>query len=143
MSGGPEQKHNLLSYLGTTFLRSPRPLRTHQRRRTKSKAVPGRGGGGWLQRDWGLEDGSGTRVSVQSPVYVGLTASVSKAARGGGEMTSPEERQERRTLMKRLRLRKEAGWRTGPPSPGPIAVYERRADTAAHTPVNPQRLAGA
>lgn len=44
--------------------------------------MPGRGGGGWLQRDWGLEDGSGTRVSVQSPVYVGLTASVSEAARG-------------------------------------------------------------
>lgn len=44
--------------------------------------MPGHGGGGWLRRGWGREDGSGTRVSVQSPVYVGLTASVSKAARG-------------------------------------------------------------
>lgn len=43
--------------------------------------MPGHGGGGWLQKDWGLEDGSGTRVSVRSLVYVGLTASVSKAAR--------------------------------------------------------------
>lgn len=51
LSGEPEHKYNLLSCPRKTFLSSPLPLWTHQRQRTKSKAVPGHGGGGWLQRD--------------------------------------------------------------------------------------------
>lgn len=72
---------------GTCELASPLSpaLGTHQRQRTKLKAGPGHGGGGWLQRGWGPGGGSGTRVSVRSPAYAGLTASVSEAARGRGK----------------------------------------------------------
>lgn len=80
---------------------------THQQRRTKWKAVPGRGGGGWLQRGWGLGGGSGTRASVRSPVYAGLTASVSKTAsrveRGGEQLKPPEKRLGRKLFTMRSR----------------------------------------
>lgn len=79
-SGGPEREHTATQEQPVSV---PRALGTHLLQRTGLKAVPGRGGGGWLRRGWGPEDGSGTRVSVRSPVYVGLTASVSKEAKGG------------------------------------------------------------
>lgn len=101
--------------------------------------MPGHGGGGWLQRDWGLEDGSGTRVSVQSPVYVGLTASVSKAAKGkinddiprgtAGEKDFNEEAEDERG---------NGEWCSRAQSPSQVQVYECPKHTITHTPFNPQ-----
>lgn len=117
------------------LFRCPGPLGTHLRQRTRSKAVPGRGGGGWLRRDWVLEDGSGTRVSVRSPIYVGLTAFVSKAAKGGDNRWRPRGSAGKKTWMR--------GWDretqcTQAPSPCQVWVYECRENPATRTLFSPR-----
>lgn len=104
------------------------------------KAVPGHGGGEWLQRDWDLEGGSGTRVSVQSPAYVDLTASVSKAARGikdettrrtAGEKDINEEAKLTRGKRKVHRME-----HLGPEPPSSSRTPAVR--TVTHKPFHPQ-----
>lgn len=51
---------------------------THWLWRRELRAEPGHGGGGWLQKGWGLVACSETLVSGQSPACVDQTASVSE-----------------------------------------------------------------
>lgn len=51
---------------------------THWLWRRELMAEPGHGGGGWLQKGWGLVACSEILVSGQSPACVGQTASVSE-----------------------------------------------------------------
>lgn len=115
------------SYLRTTC------LGTHLRQRTGWKAEPGRGGGGWLRRDWGLADGSGTRVSVRSPVYVGLTAFVSKAAKGGENRWCPRGSAGKKDIKKGLRPWASAGFE---------CTNAVRTQWPARTQFNPPRQEG-
>lgn len=102
LSAGPERTHTAP---GEQLVSVPRALGTHLRQRTRLKAVPGRGGGEWLRRGWGPEDGLGTRVSVRSPVYVGLTAFVSKAAKGEITDDVPRGSAGKKGISEWLRLR--------------------------------------